>query len=311
MRGAHGHRVGGHGQRGAQGSDRDLKGGVALGVGGQVLLAVHDHIVIVGAAPCDGGGHLAVGHGQSGGAVHGGTAGAALQCHRYGVFAVCGGLGGLLGRGLGIAHAHGVVVPGTLGTQNGQREVLIQCGDRDVIAVHLFTGAVGVGHSVGGGQQPVRFVGLGISGQAGVQVHDLFGHQADMEGHLAVLDGQGAFAVAGLVGMEHAAVGIKLGSVYAVRQSGGLRDFGCGGTCRAGRGLGRDGRRSGGRSAAACQRSGQQHGDNGKGKHLFAAHRKIPQCFRIRKGETPCVFQYTTILPKIKIARKDHSLRAI
>ena len=49
-------------ERRAKGRDRDLKRGIALGVGGQILLAVHDHIVIVGAGPDDGGGHFAVGH---------------------------------------------------------------------------------------------------------------------------------------------------------------------------------------------------------------------------------------------------------
>ena len=41
------------------------------------------------------------------------------------------------------------------------------------------------------------------------------GSKADMEGHLAVLHGQGALAVAGFVGVEHAAVGVKLGGIHA------------------------------------------------------------------------------------------------
>ena len=73
MRGAHGDGIAHHIQRGVESRDGDLEGRVALGVGGQILLAVHQHIVVVGAGPDDGGGHPAVGHGQSSRAVHGGT----------------------------------------------------------------------------------------------------------------------------------------------------------------------------------------------------------------------------------------------
>ena len=49
-----------------------------------------------------------------------------------------------------------------------------------------------------------------------------------MDGHLAVFDGERALAVAGLIGMEHGAVGVELGRVDAVGQGwfGGL--FGLG-----------------------------------------------------------------------------------
>ena len=47
--------------------------------------------------------------------------------------------------------------------------------------------------------------------------------QADVDGHLAVLHGQHALAVTGLVGVEHTAVGVEVGGIHAVRQSGLVR----------------------------------------------------------------------------------------
>ena len=41
-----------------------------------------------------------------------------------------------------------------------------------------------------------------------------------MNGHLPVLHGQHALAVAGLVGVEHTAVGVEIRGVHAVRQRG-------------------------------------------------------------------------------------------
>ena len=41
-----------------------------------------------------------------------------------------------------------------------------------------------------------------------------------MDGHLPVLHGQHALAVAGLVGVEHTAVGVEIRGVHAVRQRG-------------------------------------------------------------------------------------------
>ena len=41
-----------------------------------------------------------------------------------------------------------------------------------------------------------------------------------MNGHLPVLHGQYALAVAGLVGVEHTAVGVEIRGVHAVRQRG-------------------------------------------------------------------------------------------
>ena len=115
-----------------------------------------------------------------------------------------------------------MVVPLALGAQNGKVKVRIHSSDRDVKAVHLLRGAVGVGDGICGGLQPVGLVVGGIGSLAQIQVDDMGGSKADMEGHLAVLHGQGALAVAGFVGVEHAAVGVKLGGIHTIRQSGGL-----------------------------------------------------------------------------------------
>ena len=69
-------------------------------------------------------------------------------------------------------------------------------------------------------------MGLGVSGHADVEVDDLLGDEADVEGHLTVLHSQDSLAVVGLVGMEHGAVGVKVGGVDAVGQSGLCRRFG-------------------------------------------------------------------------------------
>ena len=267
---AHGNSVGGNSQRSAQCSYRNFKGGVALGIGGQILLAVHDHVVVVGAAPHDGGGHLALCHGQGSGAFHGGAAGAALQHYGSGVCAVCGGLDGLLGLGLGVAHAHDMVVPLALGAKQRQLEVGIQCFYRDVVAVHFLSGAVCVGNRVHGGDEPCGLVGLGIGGKAGVEVHDLFGSQTDVEGHHAVFHGQCALAVAGFIGVEHTAVGLEISGIYAIRQGsfGHSRGSHHGRSNRACRSRG-----GGDSPAAACQRSSQHHTGQRNDDKLFATHK--------------------------------------
>ena len=269
---AHGNGVGGNSQRGAQSSYRDLKGRVALGVGGQILLTIHDHVVVVGAAPHDGSGHLAICHGQGSGAFHGGAAGAALQHYGSGVCAVCGGLGGLLGLRFSVAHTHSVVIPLALGAQQCQLKVGVQCFHRDVVSVHFFGGAVRVGNGVHGGDEPCGLVGLGVSGKTGVEVYDLFGGQTDMEGHHAVFHGQRALAVAGFTCVEHTAVGLEISGVHAVRQSGFGHRRGShhGGSRFRACGNGRSGSSS---PAAACQRSSQHHTGQRNENKLFAAHK--------------------------------------
>ena len=161
-----------------------------------------------------------------------------------------------------------MVVPLALGAQNGKVKVRIHSSDRNVKAVHLLRGAVGIGDGICGGLQPVGLVVGGIGSLAQIQVDDVGGSKADMEGHLAVLHGQGALAVAGFVGVEHAAVGVKLGGIHTIRQSGGLSDgrsslrAGSTGSCR----------RCRGRSAAAHQQTQCQRSSDNTGKDAF--HRK-------------------------------------
>ena len=113
-----------------------------------------------------------------------------------------------------------MVVPLALGAEDGQLEVLVQSLHRDVEAVDLIRGAVAVVHHIGGGLEPVGLVGGRVLCHADVEVDDLLGGETDVEGHLTILHGQGPLAVVGLVGMEHGAVGVKVGGVDAVGQSG-------------------------------------------------------------------------------------------
>ena len=97
-----------------------------------------------------------------------------------------------------------------------------------------------------------------------------------VEGHLTVLHGQGPLAVVGLVGMEHGAVGVKVGGVDAVGQSSLCRRFGSclahgGGSRRLG-GSGRAGRGAG--CAAAGERTSQ---------HSAGQQKKM--CIRDRCGD--------------------------
>ena len=139
-----------------------------------------------------------------------------------------------------------MVVPLALGAQNGKVKVRIHSSDRNVKAVHLLRGAVGIGDGICGGLQP--------------------------EGHLAVLHGQGALAVAGFVGVEHAAVGVKLGGIHTIRQSGGLSGRRSHRGCRLGRSSTGSCRRCRGRSAAARQQTQCQRSSDNTGKNAF--HRK-------------------------------------
>ena len=277
MRGAHGDGIAHHIQRGVESRDGDLEGRVALGVGGQILFAIHQHIVVVGAGPDDGGGHPAVGHGQGRRAFHGGAARAALEGHVTGVGAV----GRCFRRSrLGVGDTDGMVVPLALGAEDGQLEVLVQSLHRDVETVDLIGQAVGVGDGVGGGLEPVALVGLGVSGHADVEVDDLLGDEADVEGHLTVLHSQGPLAVIGLVGMEHGAVGVKVGGVDAVGQSSLCCRFGsCLAHGRGSRSLGGSGRAGRGSGCAAAGECANQHcTGQQKSEFIVQFHDDIPRC---------------------------------
>ena len=171
-----------------------------------------------------------------------------------------------------------MVIPGALGAEDGQLEIGIDSRNGDVKAVYFVAGAVGVGHRVNGRLQPVALVGGGVGGHARIQVDDLLGLQADVEGHRAVFHRQRAHAVHGFVGVEHTAVGVELSGVYAVRQRGsGGRGF------RDGRGRGRCGGRGGffrgdrlGRALGGgrCGRTAarQQQGSESQGCELELFH---------------------------------------
>ena len=165
-----------------------------------------------------------------------------------------------------------MIVPLALGTQNSQIKVGIHGRDRDIKAIHLLRSAVGVGNSVGGGLQPVGLVVGGIGSLAQIQVDDMGGSKADMEGHLAVLHGQGALAVAGFVGVEHAAVGVKLGGIHTIRQSGGLSGRRSHGRSSLRAGSAGRRRRCRRRSATARQQAQCQRSSDNTGKNAF--HRK-------------------------------------
>ena len=165
-----------------------------------------------------------------------------------------------------------MVVPLALGAQNGKIKVRIHSSDRNVKAVHLLRGAVGIGDGICGGLQPVGLVVGGIGSLAQIQVDDLLGLQTDVEGHRAVFHRQRAHAVAGFVGVEHAAVGVKLGGIHTIRQSGGLSSRRSHRGCRLGRSSTGSCRRCRGRSAAAHQQTQCQRSSDNTGKNAF--HRK-------------------------------------
>ena len=165
-----------------------------------------------------------------------------------------------------------MIVPLALGAQNSQIKVGIHGRDRDIKAVHLLRGAIGVGDGVGGGLQPVGRVGCGVRSLAQIQVDDVGGRQTDVEGHLTILHGQGALAVAGFVGMEHAAVGVKVGGIHTVRESGGLNGRRSHGRSSLRAGSAGSCRRCRGRSAAARQQAQRQRSSDNTGKNAF--HRK-------------------------------------
>ena len=277
MRGAHGDGIAHHIQRGVESRDGDLKGGVALGVGGQILFAIHQHIVVVGAGPDDGGGHPAVGHGQSRRAFHGGAARAALKGHVTGVGAVG---KRLLHRRLCIADADGVVVPLALLAEDGNGEVRVKCLHRDVEAVHLIRGAVAVVHHIGGGLEPVGLVGGRVLCRADVEVDDVLGDKADVERHPALLHSQRTFSVECLIGVEHGAVGVKISGVGAVGQSSLCCRFGsCLTHGRGSRSLGGSGRAGRGAGCAAAGECASQHcTGQQKSEFIVQFHDDIPRC---------------------------------
>ena len=287
---AHGGGVADDGQVGVKGLDGDLERRAGLRRQHVIAFAVYQHIVILAAAPDDRGGGRAVLHGQGAGRKDLRLAGAARECELGRVDAVGQAevLNGLPGfrSGNGVGDGDLMVVPDALFADEGDVKLRIQRGDGDVEAVDLVGQAVGIGDGVGRGLQELRAVLLRILGQTIEQVDDALGREADMDGHAAVLDGQRALAVTGLVRVEHAAVGVEFSGIDAVGQGGlgGSRFFrgllgrlGCGsffvrgGFCRGfGGGLRRlCGGRLGLFLCAAGQQGKQQQRRQGKCDQLF------------------------------------------
>ena len=126
------------------------------------------------------------------------------------------------------------------------------------------------------------------------------GRQTDVEGHLTILHGQGALAVAGFVGMEHAAVGVKVGGIHTIRQSGGLSGRRSHRGCRLGRSSAGRCRRCRGRSAAARQQAQRQRSSDNTGKNAF--HRKYLYIIKIS-------FYYTIVRIKNEPSPPDAAKR--
>ena len=219
MRRAHGGGIADHGKRRIQRGDGDLKRRAVFGREHIAALAVHEHIVIVAAAPDDGGGHFAVRDRQRTGRLDVRLAAAALERHGDRVGAVdqrLGGRGGGVFLQNGVRHGDLVVVPLALRADDGDVELLVQRGHGDIKAIDLLAQAVGIGDGVGRGLQERRAVLLRILRRAAEEVQNALGRQADVDRHLPVFDRQRTLALACLVHVEHAAVGIEVRGVNAV-----------------------------------------------------------------------------------------------
>ena len=162
-----------------------------------------------------------------------GLAGAALEAYLNGVGAVrqCDG-GSVIAVILlqdRVGDGHLVVIPYALLADEGHIELLVQRGNGDIKAIDCLSQTVGIGDGVLGGLEQHGAVLLGVLLQTGEQIDDAGRGQTDVDGHLAVLHGQYAFAVTCLVGVEHTAVGVEVGGVHTVRQSGLVRRIVAGG----------------------------------------------------------------------------------
>ena len=266
---AHGHSVSDNGDLHIQSGHGNLKGGAALGGDRLILHAIHNHIVVLAAAEDNGSHALTIGHGQLRGIDQSSLARAAFQGSIDGIAAVR----QIRDRGyLGfrVGNRNLVVIPDALFADQGQVELLIQIGYGDIKAIDRLGQAVGIGHFILRGLQQLRSLLLGIFRNTREQIDNRSGCQTHMDGHFPILNGKRSLAIAGLVGMEHGAVGIEFGGVYAVLQradsfggfriGGLLRSLGLGfrhslGGPRGGGGLGGSGLATGGQGhqQQSCQ----------------------------------------------------------
>ena len=121
-----------------------------------------------------------------------------------------------------------MVIPRALLADEREVKFLVQRRNGDVEAEDLVREAVGIGNGVGGGLEQLGPFLFRVFLDAGEEVEDAGARKADVDSHLAVFDGERALAVAGLIDMEHGAVGVEVGSIDAVGQGrfGGRLFFG-------------------------------------------------------------------------------------
>ena len=120
-----------------------------------------------------------------------------------------------------------MVVPLFLRADDGNVELLVQRGHGNIKAVHFLAQPVGVGNRVRRGLQERRAVLARVLRRAAEEILNALRRQADVNAHLPVLDRQRSLALADLVHMEHAAVGIKFRSVHAVGERRLCRELRC------------------------------------------------------------------------------------
>ena len=113
-----------------------------------------------------------------------------------------------------------MVVPLALRADDGDVELLVQRGHGDIKAIDLLAQAVGIGDGVGRRLQERRAVLPRVLRRAAEEVQNALGRQADVDRHLAVFDRQRTLALAGLVHVEHTAVGVEVCGVNAVGERG-------------------------------------------------------------------------------------------
>ena len=125
-----------------------------------------------------------------------------------------------------------MVIPFSFCSDKSQIKLFIQCRNRYIKSIHFLFGTIAVCHFIRSWLKKLSSIFLGILCQTWKQVQDLFGFQTDVDGHFSIFYGQCSFSFAGLIYMEHAAVGVKVCAVGAVFQNLGL----CGAFCFCGLG---------------------------------------------------------------------------
>ena len=113
-----------------------------------------------------------------------------------------------------------MVVPHALFADEREVKLGIERGNGNIEAVDLVGKAVGIGDGVGRGLEQLCALGLRVLGKTRVKVQNRLGDEADVDGHLAIFNGERSLTVAGLVRVEHGAVGVEFRSIHAVGKGG-------------------------------------------------------------------------------------------